>query len=306
MVHLRFKLSCVLFCITLLIIQSCSEDEELLVNEELTDIQSSEDITKKPSTNKSARESCFGSGWCLLDGAANDVGSNGNGALWIIGTTREGGGYGIYTRNFSTDSWTRVYGGAIAIDVDPFGVPWIVNNAGNIYRFTTSNTWERMPGAAKDIGIGDNGDVWIIGTTERSGGYNIYKWDVASNRWVSSNGSGVRISVDSRGVPWIVNDSGKIFRRNSPDVFIGNGWTQIPGGAYDIGCGAGRVAITGRTNGGSGSSQVPIGPRVYYFDGSNSWTSARNDAGGFTIDVLSFNEVAVVEPTPFRRIWTGR
>ena len=295
------KLLILPFCV--LLMASCTEEEDLAVLPEA-------DVPISNSTQQTASEQCFSTNWCLLDGAANDVGSNSNGALWIIGTTSVGGGYNIYNRNFGNNTWTRVAGGAIAIDVDLNGIPWIVNNGGSIYRFTSSNTWERMPGSARDIGIGDDGSVWIIGTTKRSGGYNIYRWDPVSRNWRASSGSGVRISVDNRGVPWVVNDEGKIFRRNSPDITIGNGWTRLPGEAYDIGCGAGRVAITGRTNGGGASEGVPIGARIYYFNGSD-WTSASNSAGGFTIDVFSPNEVAVVEPVlpkPFiaRRIWIGR
>ncbi len=38
-----------------------------------------------------------------------------------------------------------------------------------------------MPGLAKDIGIGANGSVWVIGTNALRGGYGIYQW-TASNR----------------------------------------------------------------------------------------------------------------------------
>lgn len=35
--------------------------------------------------------------------------------------------------------------------------------------------WARQVGGAKDIGVGANGAVWVIGTNKEAGGFGIYR-----------------------------------------------------------------------------------------------------------------------------------
>ena len=64
---------------------------------------------------------------------------------------------------------------------------------------------------AKDIGIGANGSVWIVGMNPVSGGYGIYKWD--GKNWKVVDGGAVQISVDKYGIPWVVNLFNHIYRK---------------------------------------------------------------------------------------------
>ena len=77
----------------------------------------------------------------------------------------------------------------------------------------SGKTWDQLPGFAKDIGVGGDGSVWIIGTnpggTEHD--FGIHKW--TGSNWRGIEGGGVQISVDSSGLPWIVNSMGNIVRR---------------------------------------------------------------------------------------------
>lgn len=148
--------------------------------------------------------------WELLTGSGRDVGVGDDGSVWLIGTDATGGGYSIYNR--SRNQWNRVAGGAVRIDVDGTGTPWIVNSEGAIYRRDRNGQWQRLPGAASDIGAGSQGDVWIIGTNAVPGGFGIYRWN--GTEWASVDGGAVRIDVDGMGNPWIVNADGSIFRRN--------------------------------------------------------------------------------------------
>jgi hypothetical protein len=69
--------------------------------------------------------------WTAAPGLARDIGVGANGRAWIIGTNAVAGGYGIYY--FSDNcNWIPVDGGGVAITVNPWGVPWMVNSAGNI------------------------------------------------------------------------------------------------------------------------------------------------------------------------------
>ena len=111
--------------------------------------------------------------------------------------------------------------------------------------------WRGMPGAAKDIGIGVNGTVWIIGANKTQGGYGIYRW--REDRWQGIDGGAVRIAVDTYGNPWVVNSARRILRRVYKRA--GNEWIEMPGRATDIGIGAnGAVWVIGanKTPGGFG------------------------------------------------------
>ena len=79
-----------------------------------------------------------------------------------------------------------------------------------------------LPGTAKDIGIGADGTVWVIGTDliedneDRGPMYGIYKWNRFKQMWeglsreeiIKNDIRAERISVDSDGKPWILNFNG--------------------------------------------------------------------------------------------------
>ena len=70
----------------------------------------------------------------------------------------------------------KISGSAVKIAVGTDGNACVVNNKDHIYKYTGSN-WKRMSGATKDIGIGIDGKVWIIGTNKEEGGYGIYRYN---------------------------------------------------------------------------------------------------------------------------------
>lgn len=194
--------------------------------------------------------------WKYMNGTANDIGVGANGAVWIIGSDKEGGGYGIY--RWQDNDWQKVAGGAVRLDVDPQGNPWIVNEGGIISRFD-GTTWVRMPGLARDIGIGANGAVWIIGREREGGGFAIYRWQ--DGVWQKIPGGAVGIDVDPQGSPWIVNDGGVISR------LVRGSWVRMPGLARDIGIGADGSAYI-----------VGVDKLLYKWSGGN-WV--KQDTGQF-------------------------
>jgi hypothetical protein len=54
-----------------------------------------------------------------------------NGSVWVVGTNRVVGGYGIY--HWNGRGWTPMPGGAVAISVGSAGRPWVINSAHHIY-----------------------------------------------------------------------------------------------------------------------------------------------------------------------------
>jgi hypothetical protein len=145
--------------------------------------------------------------------------------------------------------------GAMRIAVGPNDDPWIVDSFGKIYQWV-GNGWRQYPGAARDIGIGVDGSVLIVGygsvvtnttvTTNASSGTiraslrsrcdlvglnpddgGVYRW--TGTGWQQLPGGANHIAVSSDGKPWLVNSCGTISQ------WMGSAWQQIPGAAMDIG-----------------------------------------------------------------------
>lgn len=169
-------------------------------------------------------------------GRATDIGVGADGSVWVIGSNKVSGGYGIY--RWTGRTWTRVPGGAVRIAVDRDGNAWVVNSGGGIYRYD-GRRFVRLPGAAKDIGAGADGSVWV---TTANG--DIYKWD--ENNWKKQIGSGVTIAVGGRGEAWVVDSANRIHRSSVPGVVVQNApkiqiYTEDPPDTGDTG---GNVDIT--------------------------------------------------------------
>jgi hypothetical protein len=106
--------------------------------------------------------------------------------------------------------------------------------------------WEHLPGAGRDIGIGADGSVWVLGTDNVPGGHSIFRWD--GHAWVHVEGAAKAIAVGPDGQPWVTNASGEIFHRQGS-------WRLLPGRANDIGVGAdGSAWVLGTDNVAGGHS----------------------------------------------------
>ncbi len=132
-----------------------------------------------------------------------------------------------------------------------------------------SAQWQSIGGQARDVGVGANGTVWVIGWTAVPGGYNIARWN--GNFWEDIPGGAVRIDVDPNGNAWVVNDAGFIFR------WDGQAWQNIGGQARDIGIGAnGTVWVIGWT-------AVPGGYNIARWNG-NFWEEVPGGAVRIDVD----------------------
>jgi hypothetical protein len=147
-----------------------------------------------------------GTGWRQLSGKARDIGAGG-GEVWIIGTDRQSGGYGVW--RWTRYGWEPARGAGVRIAVDGRGTPWVVNERSDIY-VRRGTTWTKLPGKARDIGASGDGQAWAIGTDRTEGGYRVWRW--TGSTWERSNGGGVAIAVSPEGIPWVVNDQRNIYR----------------------------------------------------------------------------------------------
>jgi hypothetical protein len=155
-------------------------------------------------------------GWEKLPGAAVDVGAAPNGIVRVIGT-----GFGSYQWNYKTRNWDqKPETGVEHLSLDPAGNPWFVGRAGFIW----FNKAVPAP-KAKDIGVGLDGTVWIIGVDG-----SIQRLNKATGAWTKVEGGAVNVAVTSEGNPVVVNAGGQIFFWK-PAI---NNWVHISGTASDI------------------------------------------------------------------------
>jgi hypothetical protein len=159
-----------------------------------------------------------------LPGCTRDIAVGGDGAVWVVGCSKTSGGFVLRRREKDqpdSSAWEKVSGGGVRIAAGSDGTPWLINNEGKIYRGHTdgSGIWlgwgEPLPGCAKDIAVGGDGAVWVVGCGTTSGGFVIRRREKDqpdSAPWEKVCGGGIRIAAGSDGTPWLVNDEGKIYR----------------------------------------------------------------------------------------------
>jgi hypothetical protein len=71
----------------------------------------------------------------MKTGRAWDIGVGSEGSVWVIGTNKEGGGFGIYRMNANKKGWRKIPGSAVRISVGPDGNAWVVNKKDRIYAY---------------------------------------------------------------------------------------------------------------------------------------------------------------------------
>ncbi len=178
--------------------------------------------------------------WTLLPGGATDIGVGAQGQVYVIGTDNTSHGGRIY--KWTGNSWQRTSGIAERIDVDQYGRAWVVNRPGMIFRGDGNDNWTQLPGRAVDIGVGKNGEVYVVGAENYTLGGVVYRWTGSS--WQATKAIGHRISVDHLGRPWVVDKIGNIIWSSGNDK-----WHPLPGRARDIGVGAdGHIYVAGKEN----------------------------------------------------------
>jgi uncharacterized protein YjbI with pentapeptide repeats len=159
----------------------------------------------------------------------------------------------------------------------------------SLFALNLSAQWQQVGGQARDIGVGANGTVWVIGWTSASTSYNIGRWN--GSYWEDIPGAAVRIDVDPNGNAWVVNDAGLIYRWN------GQNWDNIGGQAHDIGIGAnGAVWVVGWT-------AVPGGYNIARWNGSY-WEDVPG--GAVSIDVDPSGNAWCTNSDGLIFKWTGR
>lgn len=179
-------------------------------------------------------------------GKANDISAGADGSIWAIGVNEVTGGYGIWKR-FGT-IWKQVtavnektWVGAVRIAVSPQGAAYFVRDNGAIGYFTLDAEPKlvRLPGRGKDISIGGDGSIFVIGGKPVNGGWGVWRWNADNNKWVKFNGlGGTSIAVDPQGNPWVIDDKNNIYKWST------GAWSKVRGSASSIAIGPEGSVIT--------------------------------------------------------------
>ncbi len=120
-------------------------------------------------------------------------------------------------------------------------------------------SWQRMPGKGKDISVGADGSVFVVGSGD--GNEPLYRWN--GTAWENRGGSAVLVAVGPAGDPWALDKYSNLAHFTDgqwqpvvqngsvTDVSVGtNGTVYVVGGAF---CNCGKV----------------FNEKIYRLDGTN-------------------------------------
>ena len=133
-------------------------------------------------------------------------------------------------------------------------------------------TLQKIAGTAKDIAIGANNQIWIIGADNTA-------YSRSNNTWKKQNSTSIsRIAVDPQGNAWaIAKSDNRIVRFNK------NTWGSVAGKAQDIAISANgtvySVSLTGDVvplNGSSWGKSIGSATQVAVDPKGNPWTVGAN------------------------------
>lgn len=178
------------------------------------------------------------------------------------------------------------------IDVDNYGLPWVVLGNGKVYQsnygtFSNSILLTDVTGAfaARDVACSSTGAVFVTASTGE-----VYKYNFSTKGWDLISGlKGARISADQLGRPWVVVDKGPLYYYdNGLWINVGNGgWRDVGAATYH------QVTALG-----SGTTK-----NIFLYDfASNSW--AQYWGTGFESSVDTDGEGWPYFVNPAGEIWT--
>lgn len=155
------------------------------------------------------------SGWMGEHAGGRDIGVGADGSVWVVGTDVPSPGNGGIHRWLGDGRWMGQPGQfGTRIAVGPAGEWVVVNSLGHIH----DASGRRVGGTgatARDVAIGANGALWVIGTDPEpgaDGNFGVHRLDRATGTFRKFDGYGVAIAVDTIGRPWVVRANGDILR----------------------------------------------------------------------------------------------
>jgi hypothetical protein len=114
--------------------------------------------------------------WYSLNFSALDLSVSSKGDLFTIGIDKN-----LYFYEFRENKFIEISKNLetinenfIKVETNEFGNPFVVTENNEIFTFNEFGNWEKLPGCAKDIGVGENNNIWKVGCNEDILGYGIW------------------------------------------------------------------------------------------------------------------------------------
>ena len=144
----------------------------------------------------------------------HDVASH-NQDFWVVTKDRS-----LYKWDLKGIDFTSKASNVNAVSIAKTGAVWIVNSFGQPFH-QSNGDWVKTDGpiSLKDVAAIDENSAWGIGAKGK-----IWKYD--QGRWWISDGGAVRIAVEYRNAPWVVNKAGNIYVKKGSKAGR-NGWIHI-------------------------------------------------------------------------------
>lgn len=146
--------------------------------------------------------------WVQMPGAGYDIGVGANDVMWVVGMNRVPFKWSHATGGYTQSNIPSTN----SIAVGPDGRAWVATTDNKCFR-QSGEKWKQLSGAAVDIGAGADGSVFVVGLKQVPNGGAIYRWQYKSATFVqiSDLHGGVRVDVDPKGNPWIVDNKNALY-----------------------------------------------------------------------------------------------
>ncbi|MCB9349847.1 MAG: hypothetical protein H6573_20395 [Lewinellaceae bacterium] len=233
--------------------------------------------------------------WKLISGVeAGDVAANSKGDIYVTSKSAVAGGYSIFRYDDNSAKWNPIPGGLTRLALSDDGTLWGVDDAGSVLKREFANqawAWKTVADKvmAQDIGVGPNGEVWIIGKERLEPYPDHWVCQVLKDGTLKKEEAAIslRIAVDPLGMPWSVNSGGGLFQKVNEEWKF---WSGTDGNVMDVGVNQGGAWVTDKYD------------KIYYFTGmpGNYWKAIDGRAqqisvgkNGLPVVVNSAGEVYV-------------
>lgn len=191
---------------------------------------------------------CDMSGWKQYDFEARDIAMSSEGIIYAISLDYKLHLFDWNSEKFKeVESYNIQLNNIKKVVSDTEGTPWVITTNNEIYYLNCNNNWIKIPGCARDIAIGKGFDMWLIGCDDHEDAYGIWKLNCDNileydnsiylncerncyrykqsyyktrffneeNKvceWIRLNGSGIKITVDEEGNPYIIKNDFTIWK----------------------------------------------------------------------------------------------
>ena len=143
-----------------------------------------------------------GAGWDLVAGSANDIAVGDDGSVFIVDGNQD-------LARWTGSTWSVVRSGPfLAVDVDGFGHPMVVESTTWVTRFN-GVSWQTIHGACSDVALTE-GTAFCAHPEPRT---NLYRFDALASPWKTAPSAARRVSVGPNNRAVVVDQQNRIWLR---------------------------------------------------------------------------------------------